>query len=86
MPSREEIKIRYEFHRNAAEKLRVAYFALAEGGVQSYSIGSRTLTKWDISTIMDEISEHEKKADELEAALLNGGKRRKAVGIVPRDF
>lgn len=85
MASREEIRIRLEFHRSAAEKLRAAYIALVDGGVQSYSIGSRSLTRLDITKIMDEIKEHEKAADELEA-MLQGGRRRKAVGVIPRDF
>lgn len=85
MASKEEIKIRLEFHRKAAEKLRTAYFALADGGVQSYSIGSRSLTRLDISKIMEEIRQHEKEIDALEE-VLRGGKRRKAVGVVPRDW
>lgn len=85
MASREELRIRLEFHRNAADKLREAYIALIDGGVQSYSIGSRSLTKLDTSKIMSEIKEHENAADELES-LLRGGKRRKAVGVIPRDW
>lgn len=80
-----DLKIRLEFHRSAAEKLRAAYIALADGGVQQYSIGSRSLTKFDLTKIREEIEYHEKKMAELEA-LLSGGKRRKAVGVVPRDW
>lgn len=85
MASKEEIRIRYEFHKSAAEKLRAAYIALVDGGVSSYSIGSRSLTKWDISKIMDEIKQHEKAADALEE-VLRGWKRRKAVAAIPRDW
>lgn len=85
MVSREEIKIRLEFHKNAATKLREAYIALVDGGVQSYTIGSRSLTRFDLEKIMSEIREHEKKIDEL-SGLLQGGKRRKAVGVVARDW
>lgn len=85
MASREELNIRLKFHRAAAEKLRAAYIALVDGGVQSYSIGSRSLTRLDISKIMEEIRQHEKEADALEE-VLRGGKRRKAVGVVPRDW
>lgn len=85
MASREEIKIRIEFHRSAVEKLRAAYIALVEGGVQSYSIGSRQLTRYDIKTIAAEIAAHEKEIDGLEE-VLRGGKRRKAYGVVPRDW
>lgn len=85
MPSKEDIKIRLKFHRTAAEKLRVAYIALVEGGVQSYSIGSRSLTRMDIPKLMKEIKGHEKAADELEGQLRSGS-RRKAVGVVLRDW
>lgn len=85
MPSKEDLNIRLKFHRAAAEKLRAAYIALVDGGVQSYSIGSRSLTRLDISKLMEEIKGHEKAADELEGQL-RGGSRRKAVGVVPRDW
>lgn len=74
-----------EFHRAALASLRCAYLALVEGGVQSYSIGSRSLTKLDLSKIMDEIKAHEKAIAEIEL-VLSCGKRRRAVGIVPRDW
>ena len=80
-----ETKIRMEFHRTAAQDLRKAYLALAEGGVQQYSIGSRSLTKFDLTKIRGEIEYHEKKADQY-AAELNGGGRRKAVAVIPRDW
>lgn len=80
-----DVRNRLEFHRKASAELCKAYLALVEGGVQSYSIGSRSLTKFDLQDILDQIAEHDKKAAELEA-LLNGGKRRKAVGVVPRDW
>lgn len=85
MANRTEINIRLEFHRTAVEKLRAAYIALVEGGVQSYSIGSRQLTRYDIKTIAAEIAAHEKEIDGLEE-VLRGGKRRKAYGVVPRDW
>lgn len=85
MTNKAELQARMEFHRAAVEKLRAAYIALVDGGVASYSVGSRSLTKLDIAKIMDEIRAHEKAIDDLEAQLL-GGKRRKAVGVVPRDW
>ena len=73
------------FHKAALAALRTAYLALAEGGVQSYSIGSRSLTKFDLSKISDEMASHENMINEL-TALMNGRGRRRAVGIVPRDW
>ena len=74
-----------EFHRAALASLRAAYLALVDGGVQSYSIGSRSLTKLDLGKIMDEIKAHEKAIGELEMVMA-GGRRRKAVGVVMRDW
>ena len=74
-----------EFHNIAKRKLQEAYLAIAEGGVQSYSIGSRSLTKHDLEKIRAEIAGHDKAISELTAAL-NGRGRRRAVGIVPRDW
>ena len=74
-----------EFHNIAKRKLQDAYLAIAEGGVQSYSIGSRSLTKHDLKKIREEIAGHDKAISELTAALI-GNRRRKAVGIVPRDW
>ena len=80
-----QIQIDIDFHKTAKQKLQEAYLAIAEGGVQSYSIGSRSLTKHDLSKIRAEIAEHEKAINELSAALI-GKRRRKVVGVVPRDW
>jgi len=57
------------------------------GGVQSYGVGSRNLTRYntDLSAIRAAIKELEDEIEELEG-LLNGRKPRKAVGVVPRDW
>lgn len=80
-----ELQEKLTFHRAALASLRAAYLALADGGVQSYSIGSRSLTKFDLAKISDEIASHEKAVIEI-SAQLNGRGRRRAVGIVPRDW
>lgn len=80
-----EMREKVEFHRAAVKSLRAAYLALADGGVQSYTIGSRSLTKFDLGKISEEIAGHEKAISEMEAAL-NGGSRRRAVGAVIRDW
>lgn len=82
---RTELKARLEFRRAALTELRKAYLALVNGQVQSYTIGSRNLTKLDLTKLKDEIDAMEKEVDEL-AALAAGRTRRKAVGVVPRDF
>lgn len=57
------------------------------GGVQSYGVGSRNLTRYntDLSAIRAAIKELEDEIEKLEG-LLNGRKPRKAVGVVPRDW
>lgn len=80
-----EIKARLQFWKDALAKLRAAYLALVDGGVQSYTIDDRSLTRFDLPALQKEIREAERKVDEL-TALVNGRKARKAFGIVPRDW
>jgi hypothetical protein len=81
-----ELKARLDFWRTALEKKRKAYLALIDGGVKSYTIDNdRSLTRFDIDKLSSEITEAERRVDELEA-MLRGGKPRKAFGIVPRNF
>lgn len=86
MASKTTLKIRLENRQKALDEAWKAYHALLSGQVQSYSIGSRSLTRFDIGDLREMIAELEKEIDELEAALLNGGKRRKAIGVIPRDW
>ncbi|MCD8201264.1 MAG: hypothetical protein LUD47_04265 [Clostridia bacterium] len=85
MATREELKIRLKFRKEALNKLRTAYLALVEGGVKSYTIDDRTLTRFDLDSLLGEIKDLEDEVDELEA-LLNGRKARKAFGVLPRDW
>lgn len=85
MASRETIQHRLDARKQALEATENAYLALLTGQVQSYAIGSRNLTRLNLSELKETISTLEKEIDELEA-VLRGGSRRKAVGIVPRDW
>lgn len=59
---------------------------LTESGVQSYTIGSRSVSRYQYSSnIKEQIEELETERDTLEN-LLNGCKPRKAVAVVPRDW
>ncbi len=80
-----EIQARLDFWKSALAKKREAYLALIDGGVKSYSIDDRSLTRFDINTLTKEIEEAERKVDEL-TAMLKGRKPRKAFGILPRDW
>lgn len=83
--TKRELMLDLDFHKVAKGTLQQAYLAIADGGVQSYSIGSRSLTKHDLEKIRSEIADHDKAIAEL-TAVLNGRGRRRAVGIVPRDW
>lgn len=80
-----EIKARLQFWKTALEKLQAAYIALIDGGVQSYTIDDRSLTRFDLPKLKAEIKEAEQKIAEY-TALLRGRKPRKAFGIVPKDW
>ena len=79
------VEERLMYWKNTLGKLMDAYVALLSGGVKSYTIDDRTLTKFDIASLKRAINDAETKVDEYEA-LLNGMKPRKAFGILPRDW
>lgn len=83
--TRETIVIRLQSKQQQLKLANEAFFTLLSGGVKSYTIGSRSLSRFDLPALEDTIARLEKEIDELEAMLENGGKRRKAVGVVPRD-
>lgn len=85
MVSKTELIARLEFHKQARDAAQTAYIALLNGQVQSYSIGSRNLTKLDLGRLREEITYHQKEVDGLTAEL-SGRKRRRALGVVPRDW
>ena len=85
MTNRSELAARLEFHKAARDAAQEAYIALLKGQVQSYSIGSRNLTKFDLPKLREEITYHQKEVDGLTSEL-NGRKRRRAVGVVSRDW
>ena len=85
MANIETIRRRLEAKKEALEAAEKAYIALLSGQVQSYAIGSRNLTRLNLKELEDTISKLEKEIDSLEA-VLRGGSRRKAVGVVPRDW
>ena len=80
-----ELRARLDFWQKALEKLRTAYLKLLDGGVKSYRIDDRELTRLDLPKLQEEIEAAEKKVDEL-SALLEGQKPRRAVAVIPRDW
>lgn len=85
MADKVELRARLEFYKEALQKLRKAYLALVDGGVKSYTLDDRELTRFDLPDLRKEIENAEKVIDDL-TAQLNGKKPRRAVGIVPRDW
>ena len=85
MADKTVIRKRLTYWEGVYEKLQAAFVALVEGGVKSYMIDDRQLTRFDIPTLMQEMKEVEQKIDELTAAL-NGIRPRKAFGVIPRDW
>ena len=79
------IKKRLEVHTQRLDNRYTAYNKLLSGGVKSYRLDDRELTRLDLGKLSDEIKEAEQKVDELES-LLNGQNARKAFGIIPRDW
>lgn len=85
MASAVELRARLDFWQEALKKLRKAYLALVDGGVKSYMIDDRQLTRFDLPALEKQIEEAEAKVDELEN-LLNGQRARRAFGVIPRDW
>lgn len=85
MTDKVEIRARLEFRRAALTKLREAYLALLDGGVKSYSLENRSLTRLDLPDLKKAIEDMEKEIDELEA-LLQGRKPRRSFAVIPTDW
>lgn len=85
MADRKIVEKRLKFRKDALDKLYAAYLALVDGGVKSYTIDDKQLTRFDLPALKEEIDALEKEIEQLEG-LLNGKKPRKAVGVVPRDW
>ena len=85
MTDKNKLQERITFRKAALKAAREAYTALLSGQVQSYAIGSRNLTRLDLEKLKKEIDALERELDEL-TALQSGKSRRKAVGVVPRDW
>lgn len=85
MATRTALLRKRSFLTEALDELQKAYLALLKGGVKSYQIDDRQLTRLDLSTLWKEMQDIQDELDEVEA-LLSGTRPRKAFGIVPRDW
>ena len=87
MKTRKTIEIELTGKRERLELYLKREAEMLSGGVQSYGIGPRNLSRYntDLGSIRAAIKQLEADIEALEAAL-NGEKPRKAVGVVPRDW
>ena len=85
MADKVEIRARLNFWKESLAALRKAYLALLDGEVKAYKLKDRELTMLDLPSLFKEIKEAEQRVVELENQLA-GGSRRKAVGVIPRDW
>ena len=85
MTNQAAIQASLVFHQAVLEKLQTAYLQLVDGGVQSYTIDDRSLTRLDLGMLSELIRQEESKICQL-TAQLNGGKPRRAYSILPRDW
>ena len=87
MSNKESIKQKIEVKRARLSAYLDREAEMLTGGVQSYGIGSRNLTRYqtDLSNIRAAIKELEKEIELLEAQL-TGRSSRRALGVVPRDW
>lgn len=84
MATRKEIQARISFRKEALALLYDAYKQLSSGGVKSYMIDDRTLSRYDLPDILDQIKALETEIDDLEGQL-NGLRARRAFGIIPLE-
>lgn len=86
MAKRVEIERRLAFRKETLELLYDAYKQLSSGGVKSYMIDDRTLSRYDLPDIMDQIKMLEAEIDDLEGQLDGGLRCRRAFGVIPLDL
>lgn len=85
LASREVLIERRKYYSQLSEKLQDAILKLLDGGVKSYTIDNRQLTRYDVPQLEDELERIEKKMDELDS-IIEGRRPRAAFGVVIRDW
>ncbi len=85
MATRKEIQARISFRKEALALLYDAYRQLSSGGVKSYLIDDRQLTRYNLPEIWDQIKALEAEIDDLEGQLDGGLRARRAFGIIPLE-
>lgn len=83
---RKKLETQLADKRNRLELYKAQEIKMLTGGVQSYSLGTRSVSRYttELANVQNAIKQLETEIAELDA-LLCGGSRRRAVGAVPRD-
>lgn len=81
---RERITKRIERLKTSLDKYYEAEITLVEGG-QQYSLGSRSLTRANLSEVRRAIVDLEKQIDRLTSEL-NGSGRNLQIAVIPIDY
>ena len=85
MITKTQAKILYEHYDKMVTKLTEAQVALISGSVKSYKIDDREITRFDLDKLSEQLDAAIiKRAEYME--LMNGGKSRRAVSVIPRDI
>lgn len=84
MISKKTAKKMYEYYGAQIDRLIEAQTALTSGGVKSYTIGDRQITRFDLSRLSEEIEEAVKQQAKYEA-IMKGKPVRAMAAIVPTD-
>lgn len=84
MISKKTAKKMYEYYTAQIDRLIDAQTSLTAGGVKSYTIGDRQITRFDLGRLSAEIEEAVKQQSKYEA-IMKGKPVRAMAAIVPTD-
>lgn len=84
MVSKQTAQKMYNYYTERIDQLIQAQTSLTSGGVKSYTIGDRQITKFDLTHLSKEIDDAVEKQSYYDA-ILTGKPTRAIVGIVPTD-
>lgn len=79
--TKQDAKIMVDYYSALIAELTRAKLTLLQGGVKSYTVGDRSLTRFDLQQLGKELDDAVKKKAEYEA-ILNGKSARKAFGVI----
>lgn len=84
MISKKTARKMYEYYTERIDQLIQAQTALTAGGVKSYTIGDRQITKFDLSRLSEELDDAVEKQSYYDN-IIHNRPTRAIVGIVPND-